>query len=226
MKKLHLISIFCVLVMGVFVGCGDKNSTAVTSDVSSAVSDLDITADTLPERFKGYTVMPMSAQNDYAFLPTMDNIIEYSKYSVIGTVKGVDYVSLGTNAWTVSIVSVEETLSGDITAGTDIKVYTYGGYIPLREKLGDSINAHGVNMTDEEIDNTVVYEYADETELPKIGAKYVFYLVDGNDKMENGSYEGLFGKYGRLGVSGDSTEFTRKNSSDQTEKYTRSELVA
>lgn len=226
MKKLHVISIFCVLVMSVFVGCEDKNSTAVSSDVSSTAADSQITADALPEKYKGCTVLPMSSQNDYAFLPTMDNIVDYSEYSVIGTVKGTDYVSLGTNACTVLTVSVEETLSGNITSVTDIKVYTYGGYIPLREKLGDSVDAHGVNMTDEEIDNTVVYEYADETELPTIGAKYVLYLVDGNDKMENGSYEGLFGKYGRLEVSGDSTEFIRKNSSGQTEKYTRSELVA
>lgn len=225
MKKLCLISILCLLVMSVFVGCENKNSAEASSNVSSTAVDSQIMADALPEKFKGYNILPMSSQNDYAFLPTMDNIVDYSKYSVIGTVKGTEYVSLGTNAWTVLTVSVAETLSGNIKTGTDIKIYTYGGYIPLREKLGGSVDAHGINMTDEEIDNTVVYEYADETELPKIGAKYAFYLVDGNDKMENGSYEGLFGKYGRLEVSGDSTAFTRKNSSGQTEKYKRNDLL-
>lgn len=225
MKKLCLISILCLLVMSAFVGCENKNSAEASSNFSNTAVDSQTMADALPEKFKGYNILPMSSQNDYAFLPTMDNIVDYSKYSVIGTVKGTEYVSLGTNAWTVLTVSVAETLSGNIKTGTDIKIYTYGGYIPLREKLGGSVDAHGINMTDEEIDNTVVYEYADETELPKIGAKYAFYLVDGNDKMENGSYEGLFGKYGRLEVSGDSTAFTRKNSSGQTEKYKRNDLL-
>lgn len=225
--SLSCFCLFTLLCVGVWqIGLFDN--TPPSTIENSIISGEDVHFDdkgNLPEKFKGYTVLPMSSQNDYAFLPTMDNIVAYSEYSVIGTVKGTEYVSLGTHAWTALTVSVEETLSGNIMSGTDIKVYTYGGYIPLREKLGGSVDAHGINMTDEEIDNTVVYEYADETELPKIGAKYVFYLVDGNDNMENGSYEGLFGKYGRLEVSGDSTEFTRKNSSGQTEKYKRDDLL-
>lgn len=225
MKKFCSVIILCVLILSLLVSCTNENAEISFDVNSTAVADIQNTADTLPERFKGCTVTSTFVKNDYAFLPTMDNIVNYSECSVLGTVKGIEYVSLGTNAWTVLDVSVEETLSGNISSGTDIKVYTYGGYILLREMLGDSIGKEGTDVTDEELDNTVVYVHSDETELPEIGSKYVFYLVDGNDMMENGSYEELFGKYGRLEANGDLTEFTRTNADNKTEKYAKSELL-
>ncbi len=224
MNKLCFILVFCIIIMSSLVSCQNSNSDIAKNSNTTVVSDESQLTEELPEKFKGYKVLKTFTQNDYAIMPTMDNIIAYSKYSVVGTVNDIDYVSLGTNAWTIINVSVEETLSGNVPENSVIKVYTYGGYIPLRTKLGDSIDKHGINMTDEEIDNTVIYEYADETETPEIGKKYVFYLVDGNSAMENGSYEGFFGKYGRLEITG-TAEFTRKNSSGQLEKYNKSDLI-
>ncbi len=203
-----------------------------TTDTAAEPSPVSETAASeLPAEFQGKTVLRMSAEMDRLYAPTMDNIVSHADGAIRGTVQGITYTSLGEaslgkNAWTVIRVKTEKTLAGDIPAGGTLDIYTFGGYIPLREKLGDSLEAHGSSMTEEGLDNSVVYQYSDESALPEIGKTYIFYLVEPNEAMPQGSYERLCGSYGQLEVGADGQTLTRVAADGAIEIYTPQQLTA
>ncbi len=223
MKKIICILISVLLSFSLF-GCSNNESASNNSASVPSASDTGTVSEpskaTVPEEFNDMNILEQSSVQDYAFDLSAANIERLSDAKVIATVNGYDYTSIGQSAWTVINVTVDEVLEGDVQSDAPLLIYTWGGYIPLRTKLGDSIDAHGTNMTDEEIDNTVVYEYSDSSALPQVNEKYVFYLVDGNDSMPEGSYERLGGIYGQAKVSADGTTAERITADGDSETYT------
>jgi hypothetical protein len=229
MKK----TMICLLVafsLLFLVACSKPNNSSDENGESTGIpSNASMSAGTgIPAEYKGRTIQECYSVSENAFEPTIENLITNSKGSVIGRVTALENTTLDTFGWTIIWVEVSQSYFSGIDAGQVVPVYTWGGYIPLVQKLGDSLEAHGSNMSEEELMDTVVYDCDDESELPVVGEQYFFFLVPGNELMQDGSFERFFGVFGQFRVSEDGGLFIRKAyppEGDRTEEYTRSDLL-
>ena len=100
--------------------------------------------------------------------------------------------------------SVVGNIKGYIIPGTELNIYVCGGYISMRDKLGDILYSKGgkygdnSQLTEGEINDTVFYEVINDGKLPVIGQEYVFCLAEANSFMKDGDYELVGGINGML----------------------------
>ncbi len=195
-------------------GCAQNKSDAASSENSSALAKTTAVS----EQFQGKQVADSYQSVDYAYSPTFDNISDHTDFAVKAVVKGIDYLTVGSDKngkepWTVIHVDVKESLKGEISNG-ELDIYTYGGYISEYESLGEaSMRAHGNYASEEEFlkakkqkQNSIIHYVFNGSELPEISREYVFCLTKRNkDFMPKGTYELLFGAYGTLEVQADGT---------------------
>lgn len=101
---------------------------------------------------------------------------------IIGKVNSISFEPRGGTAYTQISITVSEDISGSLANGEQVKVELVGGYISLREATGDTLYktggkyGDGINMTEEEINNTYYHEIVESGELPIIGKEYAFFV--------------------------------------------------
>lgn len=174
----------------------------------SQMADLITYLPETPEEFKDKNVKEFYSQLCYNITMNMNDIAESSDGLLVVKVNDFSYTALGDSEygktpWTIIHVTVLENVSGNIDAeaGEEIDIYTFGGYISMRDSLGDILYQTGGKYGDEsnkpseeEIDNTIYHENTDSSELPIIGQEYAFYITT----REDGIYELTCGQYGAL----------------------------
>lgn len=174
----------------------------------SQMADLITYIPETPEEFKGKNVIETYSELCYDITMNINDISGTSDGLLTAKVNGFSYTALGDSEygkmpWTIIHATVLENVSGNINAeaGEDIDIYTFGGYISMRDSLGDILYQTGGKYGDEsnkpseeEIDNTIYHENFDSSELPIIGQEYAFYITT----REDGIYELTCGQYGAL----------------------------
>lgn len=152
-----------------------------------------------PKEFQDKKIIEDYPLYEYETEMNLEGVSKYTDNIITAKVNGFSYTSLGTsengkNAWTIINVTVTKNLKGEIKSGENIDIYTLGGYISMRDKLGDILYAKGEKygdgnkLSEEELDNTVYHQVVRNGELPIVGEEYAFYLAKGNSLMSENSY--------------------------------------
>lgn len=130
---------------------------------------------------------------------------EFSKFQtetdsvVRGVVTDIEYFAREKNAFTKMDLDISESILGDFVNGDKISVYKWGGYIPLSVSNPD-IQERFPEITDEELENTVVDMRIDGDPHPVVGQDIVVFLTAVNP--ENGMYSIVGGHYGQFTNNG------------------------
>lgn len=136
---------------------------------------------------------------------------EFSKFQtetvsvVRGVITDIAYFARGKNAFTKIDLDISESILGDFVTGDKISVYKWGGYIPLSVTNPD-IQDRFPEITDEELENTVVDMRIDGDPHPVAGQDIVVFLAAANP--ENDMYPIVGGHYGQFTNNG-TDQFTR-----------------
>lgn len=229
MKKCVLVCLCALIAFSVFTGChslpdhnADDSGETVTakSEASNLQNSPQIKS---KPNFNGMTIMEVHSTLDMAYQATMEKISDYADNVVIGTVTNVSYTQVEGHAWTVTEIDINTKIKGSLDKA-HIQIYSIGGYIPLKNKIDFYDDAFRFeNMTEQEINNTVVHEIINgETTPPQIGNQYLFYLVptSKHSPLPDGVFERCGGKDGQFDVN-EPNVFTRTlTEGNQSEKYT------
>lgn len=176
----------------------------IAADAKAEQTATEKTANTIPDKYKNKEIVEQPMQTDIMVAPTLENAIKESSEAVIGRAVGFENLEMGQLPWTAINVKVDRSLSKGIDDGDTIQILNFGGYISLRQHLGDSLYAHGNTMTEEEIDNTVLHITCEQSGLPETGEQYVFFLTE-RVMEDKPRYELTFGDYGFLLINEDGT---------------------
>ncbi len=222
--KLAIIVLICIS-NSLFFSCGttdvaktniDENSSEILEfQETSIVQNLNYSEDKIffkpstPTEFKDKKIIEDYEICEYETEMNLEGVSKYTDNIITAKVNGFSYTSLGTpengkDAWTIINVTVTENIKGTVNAGENIDIYTFGGYISLRDKLGNILYAkggkygEGNKLSEEEIDNTVYHQFVRNGELPIVGEEYAFYLAKGNSLMSENSYMLVGGENGIL----------------------------
>ncbi len=151
----------------------------------------------VPEELQGKEIRGYYAEVDYACDNSdIDFITGYSDAIITGYVKNIEFSTydetFGYNQKSpVTVITVE-------TSEGEIDLIMYGGYISMRDHLGDMLGmtggkfGEGSQLTDEEIDNIYYYHapfpYAGRSDeenrlLPVCGEYYAFFVKEDEGKF-------------------------------------------
>jgi len=147
-----------------------------------------------PEEMKDKIIKTDEPIYEFDYNPSeIESIGELSDNIVIGRVDSISCPSRGLSedgrsAVTQISVTVSSDTEGVFTEGDKVNLYMLGGYISLRESLGELLY-----KSDEEKDNTFIHEIVWSGEVPFTGKEYAFYISE-----YNGEYSIPGGEYGIL----------------------------
>lgn len=256
----RIIVIFALFTIGVSMsGCGSVDESAFSSqsnnysnninaDDKSYDSTVEIDTDykiaevpEIPDELKGKNIICNQTEPDYDQIMNLENICnEYIDTLITVKINSYDYTWLkntsgGGSSWTIIDATVTDSMNSKLDIGTNLRIYTYGGYVSMREKLSDILYktggkyGDGIDMTEDEIDNTVYYDIVDGGKLPIINQEYAVCLKKARDIMVNGDYELIGGVNGiLLKTNGDylymSSEYDDVGN-PVIEKYSRDDLL-
>lgn len=227
MKK--IIASFVLFTIGASMsGCGsiDESSFSPQSDnysnnidINDKSYDATVEIDTdykiaevleIPKDLREKNIIYNQTELDYDQIMNLENICnEYIDTLITVKINSYDYTWLknasgGGSSWTIIDVTVTDSMNSKLAVGSNLKIYIYGGYTGMREKLSDILYktggkyGDGIDMTEDEIDNTVYYEMVDGGKLPIINQEYAVCLKEARDIMVNGDYELIGGVNGIL----------------------------
>ena len=206
----------------VLVGCGkiesnnievpnEQNGAAINIINTNSYDELEFAiTPAIPKEYSQNTVIENYINLEYEVPMTFDNIVKnFTDAMTTVKVENISYTSIpnpsgGARAWTIIKASVVENIKGHIAPGTELNIYMCGGYISMRDKLGDILYREGgkygdnSQLTESEINDTVFYEIINEGKLPVIGQEYVFCLAEASSFMKDGDYELVGGINGML----------------------------
>lgn len=253
MKKKLLLTVVISIIGMCFSSCGDigvpmANLEETTTSIENINANSLINNENdyeykitenlgIPKEFQGKKILDTYPLLEYETEMNIQGISKYTNHIITGKINDISYTSIGDSkngkaAWTIINVTVNENLYGNIKTGENINIYTCGGYVSMRDKLGDLLYAKGEKygegnkLSEEEIDNTVYHEIINSGELPIIGQEYAFYLANGNEYMNENSYIVIGGENGQLLKFND--KFIRKyiiTSNDNIKKETIEEYL-
>ena len=176
---------------------------SVAAEVDAAphkVTVADIIS-TEPPQFAGMEVVEGDGLVDWAVWPFPERIMPLADAVVYGEVTDKEYVNVGANSWTKFDVAVEQTLRGDVPAGTAVTVYSVGGYITQYDFFtasGDRARMTG--RTDAQRKQTVMHQDAVLHFDPLVGKRYILLLgkSDAGSNVPQQGYETIGAKYCQL----------------------------
>lgn len=169
-------------------------------------------APVVPEEYKGMNIIEYEPLYEYAYdFSDIAKDVANSDNIIIGKVDSISYKPRGGTAYTQINITVSEDAAGSLSAGEQVSVELAGGYISMRESYGDMLYqtggkyGEGIDMTEEEIDNTCYYEKVLSGDLPLIGKEYAFLVAGKGEESYNivGQEYGIFYKCDNLYISRD-----------------------
>lgn len=170
--------------------------------------------------YKSKTMSDKLYGNDIKTLRTKSNEV------IEGEVQSLSYVKDGALAYTIAEVKTTKSLKDDGTldAGDVVHVLYMGGYIPLADVVSadDSVSHSFDAWSEEDIDKTVVYQEPMGEELPEVGDKAVYFLMEETNFPQWGkTYSLVSGTASELGSSdnGESFEYMQEGSNASTQAY-------
>lgn len=184
-------------------GCSDSPNGQGEAGAAENVSQKTIVLSQkeLPAEFQGKTIIDEVSNLDLAYFPTLEDTIPHAAAAVKATVNDISYTSIGSNAWTVVNVTVDDVLFGDVAPSSNLQIYAFGGYISMLEIAeADGDRERYADKTDDELRNMIVHQQADMEEPPLTGYQYIFFLGSPIELMPVGSYEKLGWKYCQMQV--------------------------
>ena len=139
-----------------------------------------------------------SATADYSYdINSLPELGRHSCNVISGTVEGYSFRENQTSSSYTGETVLRITVTGDamneLEPGTQTELVLPGGYSSMRQHYGDTLYAEGgkfgdgIDMTEEEIDNTYYRYIFDNGEVPIVGKEYAFFVYD------NGSGYGITG---------------------------------
>ena len=151
-----------------------------------------------PSIYQDKTVINDNSRLDLAYRPVLEEVIPHATAIVQAAVDNIEYTSIGANAWTVIDAAVQDVLSGDLPDRSNITIYAYGGYISMKDVAAAEHNRESyTDMTDEELENTIIRQAAD--------MQYIFFLGAPTDDMPTDAYEQLGWKFCQMLVGENET---------------------
>lgn len=169
-------------------------------------------APAVPDEYKGMNIIEYEPLYEYAYdFSDIAKDVANSDNIIIGTVDSISYKPRGGVAYTQINITVSEDVAGSLSAGEQVSVELAGGYISMRESYGDMLYqtggkyGEGIDMTEEEIDNTCHYEKVLSGDLPLIGKEYAFLVAEKGEESYNivGQEYGILYKCDNLYISRD-----------------------
>lgn len=212
MNKIVIITL--IISMLAVAGCG--------SGYSSVLADFGAVSSTVPEKnndFSVYNIIVSEASStDRTISDSLEDISDDSTLVINASIKEVSYEMIQGNAWTKTIVHVNEVISGDAKAGEDVMIYSLGGYIPLSEHIKYYNDGFRFNLSETEINNTMLHYVIDGEDAPQAGETHIYCL----QKTINGSplpteaHERVCGAASQFDITDDGKAVTR-NTTQSTE---------
>ncbi len=122
--------------------------------------------------------------NSGSAVTSVDNMINYSDYIVLGKIDKITYTHVNGIPYTQEDITIYNVYKGNKLYENDrISVYIPGGYMPVREY--ESLNNKEINAPD---DYSVYYSGGNRTSQT-VGTVYIFFLTDGSSDIPDGAFE-------------------------------------
>ncbi len=223
---LSCVSLVISMIMGCANNADDGQN--VLSELQQEKTGYEIPSDTLPEICESNSrtsISDMSSTNDLTaeFCNTFDisdkivvqsmaiqgefikvfndleSVYEEADNVVVGTVCDIQYTDDDAAPRTIYSFNVSETLKGDIVPNSLISVGESNGYVRVSTYIDVYGTGYYVNLSEDEIENSVILQSIEGAPLPAVGEQYVVFL--GNRKTEGrlaGAYAimgNFMGKY-------------------------------
>lgn len=218
MKKLIIITLLISTLAVTGCGVGTVNSIAPSSSDTVSIntlSDSDILKNaesTNNNDFSGYNIIACEASSaDRTISDSLEDISGNSTLVINALIKEVSYEMIQGNAWTKTIVHINEVISGDAKAGEDVMIYSLGGYIPLSEHIKYYNDGFRFDLIETEINNTMLHYVIDGEDDPQAGETHIYCL----QKTINGSplpteaYERVCGAASQFDITDNGKAVTR-----------------
>lgn len=164
------------------------------------VNDYRITANRLVDPGEYKNIQRVNSVNDYYISDNLSDMQEKADEIVEGEIIAVEHLAISGDAWTKVDVKITGGVKGKLKSGDKISVYQSGGYVPLTEHIKAYDDAFRYShLSEEEIENTVIYDVVDDEETPKVGTTAIFMLAESSsDIIPRGAYQRVRGKYAQL----------------------------
>lgn len=183
-----------------------SNNTAPSHETPASTPAVVLSQQEIPEIYQNKTIVNDNSRLDLIYRPTLEEVIPHTTEIVQATVNDVGYTSIGSNAWTVIDATVKAGLSGNLSSEKNITIYAYGGYISMKDVVtADQDRERYTDMTDEDLENTIIHQAADMEESPLIGEQYIFFLGSPTANMPTDAYEQLGWKFCQMLVGENQT---------------------
>lgn len=178
----------------------DKAITAGISENYEPMPEKLLEPMPVPAELEGRNIIDLdySATADYSYdINSLPELGRHSCNVITGTVEGYSFRENQTSSSYTGETVLKITVTGDamneLEPGTQTELVLPGGYRSMRQHYGDTLYAEGgkygdgIDMTEEEIDNTYYRYIFDNGEVPIVGKEYAFFVYD------NGSGYGITG---------------------------------
>ena len=131
----------------------------------------------------------------------IDGLYENSEYIVEGKVENTFFTVLYGEPYTVLELKINENFKGNVNKNDKITVLLYGGYMTVEQLVENVGDEKFKELSVEERKNTLIEKKTTDSEYPKIGDKYILFLMDSN-LVENAydpvnDYECIFKSEGK-----------------------------
>ena len=154
-------------------------------------------------------IIELTGVADYAYPMTLEAITPQSIAIVEATVNDIEYSSVGGHAWTKVTATIDAVIYGELSENDVIDFYVFGGYMPLKEYIDwwDDWSRFK-DLSDDEIENSVIHSLQPNEDLPLEGEHYLFFLGEPTANMPEGTFQRLGQKFCTYHIEADGETLT------------------
>lgn len=190
-KKFIYLPVICAFIC-ILCACAESDTTAEAPSAEKTAEIVGTDYTVIPEIIYDLESMKVGQSSDshpeFAHDPSIETQTSLSEVIVRGEIVNIYYTSHDSSPFTQMDVRITEPIAGSYTQGDIISVYTYGGYISYADRFSQSeIDDFFSNMTDEQLENTLLLHTMEGVPLPEVGEEYVFFAAE--SAVFAGSYE-------------------------------------
>lgn len=177
--KLIFLPIICAFICSL-CACAESSTTAEAPSVEKTAEIVGTDYTVTPEIIYDLESMKVGQSSDsrpeFAYDPSIETQTSLAEVIVRGEIVNIYYTSHDSSPFTQMDVRITEPIAGGYAQGDIISVYTYGGYISYADRFSQSeIDDFFSNMTEEQLENTLLLHTIEGAPLPEVGEEYVFF---------------------------------------------------